>query len=188
MSIPVRVPSDVVDTNCLVTDPKIPLDHSINGLVSSTTSSVINPISLNTLNPANPKRTTTSMNRMKYPMNDGEESGDDDDDESDSESDDVYVFLTSSGNHDDTGGTFVDAVDDDAADDESVDDDDFASFLENMLNIELEADAGGFEFANDIFGCLLLLKNAKYYYIILFKYNKYNNILYKNKLNTDLYI
>ncbi len=27
-------------------------------------------------------------------------------------------------------------------------------FLENMLNIELEADAGGFEFANDILGCL----------------------------------
>jgi hypothetical protein len=121
------------------------------------------------------------MNRTKYPMNDGEESGESGDDES--ESDDVYVFLTSSGNHDDTGGTFVDA-DDDALDDESVDDD-FASFLENMLNIELEADAGGFEFANDIFGCLLLLKNAKYYYIILFKYN---NILYKNKLNVVLYI
>jgi hypothetical protein len=87
-------------------------------------------------------------------MNDGElesgESGDDDE----SESDDVYVFLTSSGNHDDTGGTFVDADDaDDAADDGSVDDD-FESFLENMLNIELEADAGGFEFANDMFVCV----------------------------------
>jgi hypothetical protein len=83
-----------------------------------------------------------------------EESGDDDDDEPDSESDDVYVFLTSSGNHDDTGEDF-DA--DDADDDGSVDgadDDDFEPFLENMLNIELEADAGGFEFANDIFGCL----------------------------------
>jgi hypothetical protein len=115
-------------------------------------------------------------------MNEGEleseESGDDE-----SESDAVYVvFLTSSGNHDDTGEDFVDAVVD-AADDRSVDDD-FESFLENMLNIELEADAGGFEFANDIFGWLLLLKNAKYYYIILFKYN---NILYKNKLNVDLY-
>ena len=89
-------------------------------------------------------------------MNDGElESGDDD--ESDSESDDVYVFLTSSGNHDDTGGEdFVDAdadADADAADDGSVDDD-FESFLENMLNIELEADAGGFEFANDMFVCV----------------------------------
>jgi len=79
-----------------------------------------------------------------------EESGDDDD-ESDSESDDVYVFLTSSGNHDDTGVTFDD--DADAADDGSVDDD-FEPFLENMLNVELEADAGGFEFANDIFGWL----------------------------------
>ena len=91
------------------------------------------------------------MNRMKYPMNDGEletgESGDDD-----SESDDVYVLLTSSGNHDATGEDFVDA-DDDAVDDESVDDD-FESFLENMLNIELEADAGGFEFANDMFVCV----------------------------------
>lgn len=87
---------------------------------------------------------------MKYPMNDGEleseESGDDDDDESDSDSDDVYdVFLISSGNHDDTGGTFDD-VEADEADDGSVLD----PFLENMLNIELEADAGGFEFANDI--------------------------------------
>ena len=131
------------------------------------------------------------MNRTKYPMNDGEESGDDDDN-SESESDDVYVFLTSSGNHDDTGEDFDDDddVDADEADDGSVDDD-FESFLENMLNIELEADAGGFEFANDIFGCLLLLKNDKYYYIILFKYNKYNkynNILYKNKLNIDLYL
>lgn len=94
------------------------------------------------------------MNRTKYPMNDGEESGDDD--ESDSESDDVYVFLTSSGNHDDTGGTFDeadeadDADDADAADDGSVLD----PFLENMLNIELEADAGGFEFANDMFVCV----------------------------------
>ena len=79
-------------------------------------------------------------------MNDGEESGDDE-----SESDAVYVFLTSSGNHDATGEDFVDA-DDDAVD-ESVDDD-FESFLENMLNIELEADAGGFEFANDIFVCV----------------------------------
>lgn len=78
-----------------------------------------------------------------------EESGDDDD-ESDSESDDVYVFLTSSGNHDDTGVTFDDDAD---ADDGSVDDD-FEPFLENMLNVELEADAGGFEFANDIFGWL----------------------------------
>jgi hypothetical protein len=112
-------------------------------------------------------------------MNDGEESGDGD--ESDSESDDVYVFLTSSGNHDDTGKDFDEADDADEADDGSVLD----PFLENMLNIELEADAGGFEFANDIFGCLLLIKNAKYYYIILFKYN---NILYKNKLNVDLYI
>jgi hypothetical protein len=85
-------------------------------------------------------------------MNDGEESGDDNDDP-DSESDDVYVFLTSSGNHDDTGGTFVDADDADDADDGSVDDD-FESFLENMLNIELEADAGGFEFANDMFVCV----------------------------------
>lgn len=121
-----------------------------------------------------------SMNRTKYPMNDveleSEESGDDE-----SESDDVYVFLTSSGNHDDTGGTFDEVGGADEADDRSVLD----PFLENMLNIELEADAGGFEFANDIFGCLLLLKNAKYYYIILFKYN---NILYKNKLNTDLYL
>jgi hypothetical protein len=87
-------------------------------------------------------------------MNDGElesgESGDDDDDP-DSESDDVYVFLTSSGNHDDMGGTFVEA--DEADDDGSVLD----PFLENMLNIELEADAGGFEFANDIFGCLFVI-------------------------------
>jgi len=90
------------------------------------------------------------MNRTKYPMNDGElESGESGDNDPDSESDAVYVFLTSSGNHDDTGGTFVDADDDDAEDDGSVDDD-FESFLENMLNIELEADAGGFEFANDI--------------------------------------
>jgi hypothetical protein len=81
-------------------------------------------------------------------MNDGEESGDDDD--PDSESDDVYVFLTSSGNHDDTGEDFDEADADDAA---SVDDD-FESFLENMLNIELEADAGGFKFANDIFVCV----------------------------------
>lgn len=124
-----------------------------------------------------------SMNRMKYPMNDveleSEESGDDE-----SKSDAVYVFLTSSGNHDDTGGTFDDVDEADEAD-EADDGSALDPFLENMLNIELEADAGGFEFANDIFGCLLLIKNAKYYYIILFKYN---NILYKNKLNTDLYL
>jgi len=120
---------------------------------------------------------------MKYPMNDveleSEESGDDE-----SESDAVYVFLTSSGNHDDMGGTFDDADGADGADWED-NGSGLDPFLENMLNIELEADAGGFEFANDIFGCLLLLKNDKYYYIILFKYN---NILYKNKLNVDLYI
>jgi len=96
------------------------------------------------------------MNRTKYPMNDVElesdESGDDDDDdESDSESD-VYVFLTSSGNHDATDEDFD--ADDDAADDGSVDDDAFESFLENMLNIEFDADAGGFEFANDMFVCV----------------------------------
>ena len=85
-------------------------------------------------------------------MNDGElESGESGDNDPDSDSDAVYVFLTSSGNHDATGEDFVDA-DDDAVD-ESVDDD-FESFLENMLNIELEADAGGFEFANDIFVCV----------------------------------
>jgi major membrane immunogen (membrane-anchored lipoprotein) len=96
------------------------------------------------------------MNRTKYPINDGElesgESGDDDE----SESDDVYVFLTSSGNHDATGEDFDDDDDDvdaDEADDGSVDED-FESFLENMLNIELEADAGGFEFANDMFVCV----------------------------------
>jgi len=84
-------------------------------------------------------------------MNDGElESGESGDDDPDSDSDAVYVFLTSSGNHDDTGGTFVDADEADEADDGSVLD----PFLENMLNIELEADAGGFEFANDIFVCV----------------------------------
>jgi hypothetical protein len=120
------------------------------------------------------------MNRMKYPMNDV---GSDSDSESDpeDEADGAYVFLTSSGNHEDTGETFDDADEADEADDGSALD----PFLEKMLNIELEADAGGFEFANDIFGCLLLLKNAKYYYIMLFKYNK---IYYKNKLNVDLYI
>jgi hypothetical protein len=116
------------------------------------------------------------MNEVELEL-ESEESGDDDD----SESDAVYVFLTSSGNHDDTGEDFDEADEADEADDGSALD----PFLENMLNIELEADAGGFEFANDIFGCLLLLKNAKYYYIILFKYD---NILYKNKLNVDLYI
>lgn len=109
------------------------------------------------------------MNRTKYPMNDGEESGDD----NDSESDAVYVFLTSSGNHDATGEDFDEADADEADEADEADDGSVLDpFLENMLNIELEADAGGFEFANDIFGCLLLLKNAKYYYIILFKYNK----------------
>jgi len=96
------------------------------------------------------------MNRTKYPMNDVElesdESGDDDDDdESDSESD-VYVLLTSAGNHDATGEDFDDEADDGSVD--GADDDDaFESFLENMLNIEFDADAGGFEFANDIFVC-----------------------------------
>ena len=95
------------------------------------------------------------MNRTKYPMNDVELESDEsgDDDKSDSESD-VYVFLTSSGNHDATDEDFdADDADDDAADDGSVDDA-FESFLENMLNIEFDADAGGFEFANDIFVCV----------------------------------
>jgi hypothetical protein len=101
------------------------------------------------------------MNDVEF---ESEESLDDDDN---SESDVVYVFLTSSGNHDDTGETF-DADDADDADDGSVDgaddddDDDFEPGLENMLNIEFDADAGGFEFANDIFVCLLLIKIAKY--------------------------
>ena len=106
------------------------------------------------------------MNRTKYPMNDveleseSEESLDDDDN---SESDVVYVFLTSSGNHDDMGETFdADDADDGSVDGADDDDDDFEPGLENMLNIEFDADAGGFEFANDIFVCLLLIKIAKY--------------------------
>jgi hypothetical protein len=87
-------------------------------------------------------------------MNDGELESDESGDDDESESDDVYVFLTSSGNHDDTEEDFDEADDVDEAADGSVDDDDFESFLENMLNIELEADAGGFEFANDMFVCV----------------------------------
>lgn len=92
------------------------------------------------------------MNRMKYPMNDvGSES----DSESDPEdaADGAYVFLTSSGNHEDTGETFDDADEADEAD-EADDGSALDPFLEKMLNIELEADAGGFEFANDMFVCV----------------------------------
>jgi hypothetical protein len=99
------------------------------------------------------------MNRTKYPMNEVElESEDSDDDDSESELDDVYVFLTSSGNQDDTEEDFDD---DDGSVDGADDADDGSAldpFLENMLNIELDADAGGFEFANDIFDCLLFVK------------------------------
>lgn len=72
MSIPVRVPSDVVDTNCLLTVAKILEPNSVMGRTNSRMSSVIRPISLNTLKPAKPKSNTINMNRTMYPANDVE--------------------------------------------------------------------------------------------------------------------
>jgi len=147
MSMPVRVPSDVVDTNCLLTLAKMLDPKSVTGRINSRMSSVISPISLNTLNPANPKRNTISMKRTMYPANDVDVS----EEESSEASEASEALLSSALDSENQDATLEAGAEAEAVEAEEEEEEEDVDDVEgvNTLNIELDAEAGGLDFAKD---------------------------------------